>query len=72
MATGYVFFITPHKIVPGGVYGISIVIHYLTEGIFRWAPSGLPIGVMGLIMNIPLTIIGIKVLGNEFKSLKDV
>lgn len=72
MAAGYVFFITPHKIVPGGVYGISIVIHYLTEGIFRWAPAGLPIGVMGLIMNIPLTIIGIKVLGNEFKSLKDV
>lgn len=31
MAAGYVFFITPHKIVPGGVYGISIVIHYLSE-----------------------------------------
>ena len=66
MAAGYVFFITPHKIVPGGVYGISIVIHYLTEGMFRWAPAGLPIGVMGLIMNIPLTIIGIKVLGPRF------
>ena len=54
MAAGYVFFITPHRIVPGGVYGISIVLHYLTEGMFRWAPAGLPIGVMGLIMNIPL------------------
>jgi uncharacterized membrane-anchored protein YitT (DUF2179 family) len=56
MAAGYVFFITPHRIVPGGVYGISIVIHYLTEGIFKFAPDGLPVGLMGLIMNIPLTI----------------
>ncbi len=66
MATGYVFFITPHRIVPGGVYGISIVIHYLTEGIFKFAPDGLPVGLMGLIMNIPLTIIGIRVLGPRF------
>ena len=66
MSAGFVFFITPHRIVPGGVYGISIVIHYLTEGVFTWAPEGLPIGVMGLIMNIPLTIIGIKVLGPRF------
>ncbi len=66
MAAGYVFFITPHRIVPGGVYGISIVIHYLTEGIFKFAPVGLPVGLMGLIMNIPLTIIGIRVLGPRF------
>ena len=66
MAAGYVFFITPHRIVPGGVYGISIVIHYLTEGLFRFAHGGLPVGVMGLIMNIPLTIIGIKILGPRF------
>ncbi len=66
MAAGYVFFITPHKIVPGGVYGIGIVIHYLTEGVFRFAPDGLPIGLLGLIMNIPLTIIGIRILGPRF------
>ena len=66
MAAGYVFFITPHRIVPGGVYGISIVIHYLTESIFKFAPDGLPVGLMGLIMNIPLTIIGIRVLGPRF------
>ncbi len=66
MAAGYVFFITPHRIVPGGVYGISIVIHYLSEGLFRFAPEGLPVGVMGLIMNIPLTIIGIRILGPRF------
>lgn len=57
MAAGYVYFISPHKIVPGGVYGISIVIYHLT---------GFPIGVMGLILNIPLTILGIKILGPRF------
>ncbi len=34
LAAGFVFFITPHKIVPGGVYGIAIVVHYLTVGVF--------------------------------------
>ena len=38
----------------------------MTEGLFSWAPTGLPIGIMGLIMNIPLTIIGIKILGPRF------
>jgi uncharacterized membrane-anchored protein YitT (DUF2179 family) len=38
----------------------------MTEGVFSWAPSGLPIGTMGLIMNIPLTIIGVKILGPRF------
>jgi uncharacterized membrane-anchored protein YitT (DUF2179 family) len=66
LAAGCVFFISPYKIVPGGVYGIAIVVHYMTEGMFSWAPSGLPIGLMGLILNIPLTIIGIKILGPRF------
>jgi uncharacterized membrane-anchored protein YitT (DUF2179 family) len=66
MAAAFVFFITPYKIVPGGVYGISIVIHYLTTGWFKFAPAGFPIGMMGLILNIPLTILGIRVLGPLF------
>ena len=66
LAAGFVFFITPYRIVPGGVFGISIIIHYLTEGIFSWAPNGLPIGTMGLIMNVPLTYLGIRVLGPMF------
>ena len=66
MASGYVYFITPYKIVPGGVFGISIVIHYMTQGIFSFAPDGLPVGTMGLIMNIPLTILGVKILGPRF------
>jgi uncharacterized membrane-anchored protein YitT (DUF2179 family) len=66
LAAGFVFFISPYKIVPGGVYGIAIVIHYLTKGLLSWAPSGFPIGLMGLILNIPLTIIGIRALGPRF------
>lgn len=66
LAAGFVFFITPYKIVPGGVYGISIVLHYLTKGMFSYFPAGLPVGTMGLILNIPLTLIGIKILGPKF------
>lgn len=66
MAAGFVLFINPYKIVPGGVYGIAIVIHYLTEGVFEFWPSGIPIGLLGLSMDIPLTLIGIKVLGPRF------
>lgn len=66
LATGFVFFITPFKIVPGGVFGIAIVIHHLTKGMFAIFPNGLPVGAVGLILNIPLTIIGIRILGPRF------
>jgi len=65
MAVGYVFFITPHKIVPGGVYGLGIIVHYLTKGMAVW-PDGFPIGLFNLLVNIPLTYIGIKMLGPRF------
>jgi uncharacterized membrane-anchored protein YitT (DUF2179 family) len=58
LAAGYVFFINPYRIVPGGVYGIGIVVHYLIPQI--------PVGLFGLAMNIPLTIIGIRILGPKF------
>ena len=66
LAAGFVLFIDPHKIAPGGVYGIGIITHYLTQDMFSWAPEGLPIGTVGLVLNIPLTIIGIKILGPRF------
>lgn len=66
LASGFVFFIDPHRIAPGGVYGIGIIVHYLTKGVFSWAPEGLPIGAVGLALNIPLTIIGVKLLGPRF------
>ena len=66
LASGFVFFITPHRIVPGGVYGIAIVVHYLSKGIISFWPDGIPIGLFGLVLNIPLTLIGIKILGPKF------
>jgi len=57
VAVGIVFFIAPYKFVPGGVYGISIVLHHLL---------GTPIGLISLLMDIPLLLIGIKVLGSRF------
>jgi uncharacterized membrane-anchored protein YitT (DUF2179 family) len=57
MAAGFVLFITPHKIVPGGVYSISIVLHHL---------FGFPVGLTALLFDIPLTIIGVRVLGPRF------
>ncbi len=57
LASGFVLFITPYKIVPGGVYGISIVLHYL---------FGTPVGLVALCFDIPLTLIGIKFLGPRF------
>jgi uncharacterized membrane-anchored protein YitT (DUF2179 family) len=66
LAAGFVYFVTPHKIIPGGVYGIGIVVHYLTQGWFSVWPDGFPIGLVGLLLNIPLTILGIKILGPRF------
>ncbi len=66
LAAGFVFFVTPHKIVPGGVYGISIVVHYLTKGVFSFWPDGIPVGLFALTLDIPLIIAGIKVLGPRF------
>lgn len=57
LAAGFVFFITPYKIVPGGVYGISIVLHHM---------FGTPVGLVALAFDIPLTLIGIRVLGPRF------
>ncbi|GAB1418802.1 YitT family protein [Bacteroidales bacterium] len=57
LAAGFVLFITPYKIVPGGVYGIAIIIHYMFN---------LPVGLTALTMDIPLTILGIRILGPRF------
>jgi uncharacterized membrane-anchored protein YitT (DUF2179 family) len=74
IAVGFVYFISPYKLAPGGVYGISIVLHYLYEmhhaslenvlGISL--PANLDISVAALCMDIPLCIIGTKILGKSF------
>lgn len=64
-ALAYVVFMAPYKIVPGGVYGISIVIHYVTEGVFSFMPEGLPMGLTALCFNIPLMVLAMKKIGLE-------
>ncbi|MDR2497501.1 MAG: YitT family protein [Tannerellaceae bacterium] len=61
-AVSYVLFLAPYKIVPGGVYGISIVLHHLTAGL-PIAPEGLPIGVTALCFNVPLMLLAMRKLG---------
>ena len=48
---------TPYKIIPGGIYGISIVLHH---------KFGFPVGMSALFFNLPLTLIGLKMLGSKF------
>lgn len=62
-ALSYVLFLAPYKIIPGGVYGISIVIHHVTKGVFPLFPDGLPMGTTALFFNIPLLILAMKKLG---------
>lgn len=62
-ALSYVLFLAPYKIVPGGVYGISIVIHNVTQGLFPLFPEGLPMGTTALCFNIPLMILAMKKIG---------
>ncbi|MGQ1911325.1 YitT family protein [Marinifilum sp. RC60d5] len=98
MAAGFVFFIIPHNLVPGSIYGIGIVINKLTLGLFphgifgvlnpddytgffsgllyhfmdysndlfRKYGGGIPVGIASLAINIPLSFIGVKILGPRF------
>ena len=54
LGIGYSLFLAPVAIVPGGVYGISIVINHLTKGMFTSYPNGLPIGTVAIFFNVPL------------------
>ena len=58
MAVGFVLFINPYYIVPGGVYGAGIVLHYLFPGI--------EVGTYGFMFDIPLLLLGIKLFGGMF------
>ena len=57
LALGYSCFMAPYKIVPGGIYGITIVLQHM------W---GFPIGMAALCFNLPLSLLGMKVLGPQF------
>ena len=55
LASGFVFFINPYNIVPGGAYGASIVLHNLFPSI--------QVGTFGYMFDIPLLIISVIFLG---------
>lgn len=55
MAAGFVFFINPYNIVPGGVYGASIVMHNLFPEI--------QVGTFGYFFDVPLIILSMLLLG---------
>ena len=57
MAAGFVFFINPYNIVPGGVYGASIVLHNLFPSI--------QVGTFGYCFDVPLLIISMLLLGSK-------
>ncbi len=57
LAAGFVFFINPYNIVPGGVYGASIVLHNLFPSI--------QVGTFGYLFDIPLLILSVLLLGSK-------
>lgn len=63
LAAGYVLFINPYNLVPGGLFGLGLVVHRLVP----WVS----VGMFSLVMNIPILIVGIRVLGPKF-GLKTV
>lgn len=57
LAAGFVFFINPYNIVPGGVYGASIVLHNLFPSI--------QVGTFGYMFDIPLLALSVIFLGTK-------
>ena len=58
VAVGFVFFINPYNIVPGGVYGAGIVLHNIFPKV--------QVGTFGYMFDIPLLITAIIIFGKQF------
>jgi len=56
MGLGYALFLIPHHFVPGGVSGLAIIINFLTK---------LPVGSLMLVLNIPVFVVGYKIMGRK-------
>ncbi len=56
-ACGLYFFTVPNNIAPGGVSGLATIINFAT---------GLPIGILTFVGNVPLVILGFIYLGRKF------
>ncbi|MGE5429603.1 MAG: YitT family protein [Syntrophomonadaceae bacterium] len=59
MALGIGVFLVDAQVVPGGVSGLSMAIHYLSN-------YKIPVGLMMWLLNVPLYAWGLKVLGKRF------
>lgn len=58
MSAGFVLFINPYHIVPGGVYGTGNVLHYLFPNVM--------VATFGFMLDVPLLIIGFRIFGGMF------
>lgn len=58
ITVAFVLFITPYNIIPGGVYGIAIIIH-------NFLPQFM-VGTIGLTLNVPLLIVAFWLLGKGY------
>lgn len=58
MAVGYYYFVSPYNIVPGGVYGMGIVLHNVFPSI--------QVGTFGYMIDVPLLASAIIVFGRQF------
>jgi uncharacterized membrane-anchored protein YitT (DUF2179 family) len=59
MSMGIGVFLVDARVVPGGVSGLAMAAHYLSN-------NSLPVGMMTWIFNVPLYIWGLKELGKQF------
>lgn len=58
MGTGFVLFINPYNFVPGGVYGLGIVLHNIFPTI--------QVGTFGYMFDVPLMIAAMLIFGRQF------
>lgn len=58
----YTLFLIPHQVVPGGIAGIAMILHFLYRT---------PVGVVTIVLNIPLFIVALRILGFGY-GLKSV
>ena len=58
VSAGFVFFINPYNFVPGGVYGLGIVLHNIFPSV--------QVGTFGYMFDIPLLTIAIILFGKQF------
>ena len=58
MGAGFVLFINPYNFVPGGVYGLGIVLHNIFPSV--------QVGTFGYMFDVPLMLVALLVFGGQF------